>query len=64
MRSSPGALAPLVRAELRRLRPPSGASDLSRAWGEAVGPAIAANAWPARRGADGTLHVTVSSSVW
>ena len=64
MRSSPATLAPVVRAELRRLRPPAGSTDLARAWSEAVGASVAANAWPARRGEDGTLHVTVSSSVW
>ncbi len=34
------------------------------AWPEAVGAAIAANAWPARCARDGTLTVTASSSVW
>ena len=64
MRSPPTTLAPILRAELRRLRPPAGVSELAHAWREAVGSSIAANAWPARRGEDGTLYVTVSSSVW
>jgi hypothetical protein len=34
------------------------------AWPGAVGPAIAANAWPARIARDGTLHVATSSSAW
>jgi Dna[CI] antecedent, DciA len=34
------------------------------AWPKAVGPAIAANAWPARVARDGTLHVAASSSAW
>jgi hypothetical protein len=29
-----------------------------------VGDAIAANAWPARIGRDGTLHVATADSVW
>jgi hypothetical protein len=33
-------------------------------WPEAVGAAIAANAWPARVARDGTLVVHTSSSVW
>jgi hypothetical protein len=34
------------------------------AWPEAVGGEVARNAWPARVGRDGTLHVHTSSSVW
>jgi hypothetical protein len=34
------------------------------AWPDAVGPEIARNAWPARIGRDGTLHVATSSSAW
>jgi len=33
-------------------------------WPEAVGEAIARNAWPARVGRDGTLHVATADSVW
>jgi hypothetical protein len=33
-------------------------------WPEAVGPAIARNAWPARIARDGTLHVSTTDSVW
>jgi Dna[CI] antecedent, DciA len=50
--------------ELRRLGPPGGISTVVAAWPEAVGPAIVANAWPARLARDGTLHVFTSSSAW
>ena len=42
---------------------PAGSGLVSR-WEELVGPAIARNAWPARVGRDGTLHVNASSSAW
>ena len=38
--------------------------ELVAAWPEAVGPMVAANAWPARIARDGTLHVNTSSSAW
>jgi hypothetical protein len=38
--------------------------DVVAAWPEAVGPMIAANAWPARIARDDTLHVNTSSSAW
>ena len=34
------------------------------AWRNVVGPTIARNAWPARIGRDGTLHVATESSAW
>jgi hypothetical protein len=37
---------------------------LTAAWPEAVGEAIARNAWPLRISRDGTLHVATSSSTW
>ena len=37
---------------------------LLEAWEAAVGPEIARNAWPARLGRDGTLHVHTSSAAW
>lgn len=37
---------------------------VTRAWPSAVGPGIAAAAWPARIGRDGTLHVNTTTSVW
>ena len=53
-----------VRRELRRFGPESGLTDVVAAWPAAVGPAIAANAWPARIARDRTLHVATSSSAW
>jgi hypothetical protein len=39
-------------------------AEVVAAWPAAVGEAIARNAWPARAGRDGTLHVHTSSSAW
>ena len=39
-------------------------AEVTRAWPEAVGQAIARAAWPQRLGRDGTLHVTAVSSTW
>jgi hypothetical protein len=62
----PAAIAESVRAELARLGAPAAgcAGDVASSWAEAVGPTIAANAWPARVARDGTLVVHTSSSVW
>jgi hypothetical protein len=38
--------------------------EIVAAWPRAVGPGIAANAWPARVARDGTLHVNAASSTW
>ena len=57
-------LGPEVKRELSRFGPAAGMAELAAAWPDAVGEAIARNAWPARVGRDGTLHVTVSSSAW
>ena len=38
--------------------------ELLERWTEAVGPAIARNAWPARIARDGTVHVNTADSVW
>src|SRR5207342_2047420 len=38
--------------------------ELVEAWPEVVGQMVATNAWPARIGRDGTLHVNTSSSAW
>jgi hypothetical protein len=38
--------------------------EIAAAWPAAVGPGIAVNAWPARVGRDGTLHVNTASSTW
>ena len=53
-----------VRRELGRFGPEAGLAEIVAAWPEAVGRAIAANAWPARVARDGTLHVAVASSAW
>ncbi len=37
---------------------------VTRAWPDAVGPAIARAAWPQRVSRDGTLHITAESSSW
>jgi len=39
-------------------------AEVTRAWPDAVGSAIARSAWPQRVGRDGTLHVTTVSSTW
>jgi predicted nucleic acid-binding Zn ribbon protein len=57
-------LGPELRAELIRLGPAGAIGEVADAWPEAVGEAIAANAWPARIARDGTLHVATSSSTW
>jgi hypothetical protein len=53
-----------VRRELSRFGPAAGMADLVAAWPEAVGEAIARNAWPARLSRDGTLHVATESAAW
>jgi len=49
---------------LGRLGPGAALGPLVTAWPDAVGPQIAANAWPSRLARDGTLHVAASSSAW
>jgi hypothetical protein len=53
-----------VERELRRLGPAGEMPAVVAAWPQAVGDTIARNAWPARIGRDGTLHVHTSSSTW
>jgi predicted nucleic acid-binding Zn ribbon protein len=53
-----------VRRELDRFGPEAGLGEVVAAWPAAVGPEIARNAWPARIGRDGTLHVAAGSSAW
>ena len=60
----PDRIAAEVRRELARFGPPGALGDIVAAWPGAVGPGIAANAWPARVARDGTLHVATSSSAW
>jgi len=53
-----------VGRQLGRFGPQGAIADVVGVWPEAVGEAIARNAWPARIGRDGTLHVSTSSSTW
>lgn len=53
-----------VRSELGRFGTAGAMADLVALWPQAVGDAVAANAWPARLSRDGTLHVNTSSSAW
>lgn len=53
-----------VRRELDRFGPAGAIADVVEVWPSAVGDSISRNAWPARIGRDGTLHVSTSSSAW
>ena len=53
-----------VRRELSRFGPQAGLGEVLARWPEAVGEAIARNAWPARIARDGTLHVATADSIW
>jgi hypothetical protein len=55
-----------VRRALRSAGVPDAGTlaEVTRAWPDAVGPAIAAAAWPQRLSRDGTLHVNTTSSTW
>jgi hypothetical protein len=53
-----------VRAELARFGAQTGLAEVVERWPNAVGESIARNAWPARIGRDGTLHVSTADSVW
>jgi hypothetical protein len=59
-----GRIGDEVRSELGRFGPQAGMPELLDAWPEAVGPAIARHAWPARIARDGTVHVNTDDSVW
>jgi hypothetical protein len=53
-----------VRRELGRYGTAGTMADTVACWPDAVGEQVAANAWPARFGRDGMLHVSTSSSAW
>lgn len=53
-----------IKRELARFGAAGAMDEIVVAWPIAVGEAIAQNAWPARVGRDGTLHVAASSSAW
>ena len=38
--------------------------EITSVWAQAVGDAVARQAWPLRLGRDGTLHVATSSATW
>jgi hypothetical protein len=64
MRSLPDPIGGEVRRELQRFGPAGNLGEIVTGWPAAVGPAIAANAWPGRIARDGTLHVATGSSAW
>jgi hypothetical protein len=64
MRSLPDLIGGEVRRELQRFGPAGNLGEIVAGWPAAVGPAIAANAWPGRIARDGTLHVATGSSAW
>ena len=39
-------------------------TEITSAWPQAVGDAVARQAWPLRIGRDGTLHVATTSATW
>jgi hypothetical protein len=64
VRTLPDPIGAEVRRELDRFGPAGKMGEIVSVWPEAVGSAIAANAWPARVARDGTLHVHTASSTW
>jgi len=53
-----------LRRELARFGSAPGLAGVVERWPDAVGDAIARNAWPARIARDGTLHVATIDSIW
>jgi hypothetical protein len=64
VRTLPDPIGAEVRRELDRFGPAGKMGEIVSVWPQAVGEAIAANAWPARVTRDGTLHVHTASSTW
>jgi hypothetical protein len=60
----PKTIGEAVLEELGRFGASGTIGEVVAAWPDAVGPAIAQNAWPARIARDGTLVVAASASVW
>jgi hypothetical protein len=60
----PRTIGESVLDELGRFGPAGAIGEVVAAWPDAVGAAIAREAWPARIARDRTLHVATSSSVW
>jgi len=57
-------LSDAVRVELGRFGAAGDLGTVVERWLDAVGEAIARNAWPSRIARDGTLHVNTADSVW
>jgi hypothetical protein len=57
-------LSDTLRVELGRFGAAADLGIVLERWPEAVGYAIARNAWPSRIARDGTLHVNTADSVW
>ena len=57
-------LADEIRHTLSRFGPQAGMAEVVERWPEAVGSAIARNAWPARIARDGTVLVNTADSIW
>jgi hypothetical protein len=57
-------LSDTVRVELGRFGAAGDLAAVVERWPDAVGEAIARNAWPSRIARDGTLHVNTADSVW
>jgi hypothetical protein len=64
VKTLPDPIGNEIRRELQRFGPAGNLGEIVAAWPVAVGPAIAANAWPGRVARDGTLHVATGSSAW
>ena len=60
----PEQLGGSIRSELDRLGAADASLAVTRRWVDAVGPAVARNAWPARMRRDGTLVVNARTSIW
>jgi hypothetical protein len=64
VKTLPDPIGGEIRRELERFGPAGSIGEIVTAWPAAVGPAIAANAWPGRIARDGALHVATGSSAW
>jgi Dna[CI] antecedent, DciA len=60
----PEPIGGAVRRQLSRFGDPGRLGEVVAAWPQAVGEQVAANAWPARIGRDGTLVVHARDAIW
>jgi Dna[CI] antecedent, DciA len=60
----PELIGGAVRRQLGRFGDPGRLGEVVAAWPQAVGEQVAANAWPARIGRDGTLVVHARDAIW